>query len=576
MSTRVALVNPPNRITGEYFPIGLGIIAAVLKNEGHDVFIIDDGIECSTTERLVERVVKTNPDIIGITGLVTYYGYIKHLSGKLNDRIPNVPIMVGGPITSAVGDLLLEKTRADIVVIGEGERTVVQICEKVHDNDLSSVCGIWYRDKSSGVIVKNPPQDRISDLDTVPMPQYDMFAMDKYVHTHSSIIRSFNPTASMNVISSRGCPYQCTFCSKAFGRKVSYRSVVSILDEVRYLKKEYGVDFFLFNDELFTILDERITEFCERLLEQSMDIHWAAWARPQRLRGKTLELMKRSGCRFLSLGVESGSQRNLDDVKKKTNVEEIIDTVFAIENSGIRVHANYMIGYPNDDLESIRDTLRLRISINNTSLPYYTFLTPLPGTVLFDSIKAKNGLDTMDKQEQYIEKFANTNLHFGDVLAINITNWDDTTLLKHAETIKKDQDAFFQLMETQGVFGERLLLKILEVINECSLKRKSLRTDSLKTALGKVNEIIGYFKENYGLALKAYKDHIEPRDDLAFEQLNTEYGVLGENANVSLLSTIDSAPEFREMVEALSKRIPELARLVSQYEIRVASAREYV
>ncbi|MCP4603940.1 MAG: B12-binding domain-containing radical SAM protein [Proteobacteria bacterium] len=576
MATRIVLVNPPNRIPGEYFPVGLGIIAAVLKNEGYEVFVIDDNIERLSEERIVERIEELKPDLVGITGLITYYSYIKNLAHKLKDRMPLVTVVVGGPITSSVGDLLLEKTRTDIIVIGEGEITIVQLCEKIGEDDLSSIKGIWYRDGSNQAIVKNPPQERISDLDTIPMPQYDMFAMDTYLHTHGSIIKLKNPKSSMNTITSRGCPYQCTFCSKAFGNKVRYRSVTSIIDEVRFLKKEYGVDFFIFNDELFTILDKRITEFCEVLIKESMNISWSAWARPQRLKEETLKLMERAGCYILSLGIESGSQRILDDVKKKTNVEEIIDTVSRIERSGIHTHVNLMIGYPNDDLESIRDTLRLRISILNFSRPYFTFLTPLPGTALFESIKEKHGFDSIDKKEQYIEKFSNTSFHFGDALLINLTELDDNTLMFYAKTIQRDQDAYLSLIETQGIFGERLLIKILKANKEHSEVGSILKLVNMKGSLNKLHNIIGYFKKNYGLAFIARPNNISPNELYIFDRLKMQYGVLGENLIKQFLSVIDSKEMLHKTVEQFGSEISELLRFVQRHEITVASRKEYI
>ncbi len=183
--------------------------------------------------------------------------------------------------------------------------------------------------------------------------------------------------------------------------------------------------------------------------------------------------------------------------------------------------------------------------------------------------------DSIDKKERYIEKFSNTSFHFGEELLINLTELDDNTLLNYAITMQRDQDAYLSLIETQGILGERLLIKILNAAKESSEMESLLKLVNMKGALIKLYDIIEYFKKSYGLAFVAYPNEISPNDIHIFDHLKMKYGVLGENVIKQFLSVIDSEEMLRKTVEQFSNEISEILYFVRRCKISVASSKEY-
>ena len=361
---------PPNN-----FPTGLGIIAAVLENEGHEVTVLDINAHRYPPDEVVNIATRTPADAIGISGMVSTYRYQRWLIETLKARRPNTPIIVGGGAATSIPELMLTHTAADYLVIGEGEHTIVELAQTIANNaDKQGVKGIAFREGDEIVITNSRPLE--PDLDAFPLPAYHLFPVDIYLQ-HP--IWHFKD-ATMNIISSRGCPMSCRFCYNLFGgRSYRRRSVESIVEEIRLLKARWGINTFGFVDDNVTINRKHLTALCDALEKE--DITWGCHGRVDTADDDRLAMMGKSGCKWLGFGIESGNQRILDAMNKKITVTEAKEAILRTRRHGIFANATFIYGYPGEDPESIADTLRFKLDLG--ILVNSFFATPYPGTELY-------------------------------------------------------------------------------------------------------------------------------------------------------------------------------------------------
>lgn len=222
----VLLVNPACRLP-TMLPLGLGYIASVLSEEGHNVSMLDINGFGYTNEKVEEMLKIIEFDIVGIGGLSTTYKYVKWLAKTIKKYKPNTPVVVGNMVATASPELLLKNSNVDVAVIDEGEITIKELVLAIKNGqNLNKIKGIFYKD--NGNIIKTPPRERITDLDCLPFPTWDLFPMETYLNNTSQYPAAFGLRAS-TLSSVRGCPYNCTFCSRPFGRQVYRRDRKSVV-----------------------------------------------------------------------------------------------------------------------------------------------------------------------------------------------------------------------------------------------------------------------------------------------------------------------------------------------------------
>ena len=361
---------PPNN-----FPTGLGLIAAVLENSGHEVTVLDVNALRLTPTEVIDKATAAPTDAVAISGLVSTYKYQRWLIETLKARRPEIPIIAGGGAATSIPDIMMRHTRADCLVLGEGEHTIRELADTMaHEGDKRQVKGIVFRDNDD--IVYTAPRPLEPNLDLFPLPAYHLFPVEIYLKYP---IWHFEEPA-MNLISSRGCPMSCRFCYNLFGgRSYRRRGVASIIEEIRLLKERYGVTTFGFVDDNVTINRNHLTAMCEALSKEG--VTWGCHGRVDTADDERLTMMAASGCEWLGFGIESGSQRILDAMNKKIDVAQAKDAIRRTREHGIFANTTFIYGYPGEDAESIAETLKFKLEMG--ILVDSFFATPYPGTDLY-------------------------------------------------------------------------------------------------------------------------------------------------------------------------------------------------
>jgi anaerobic magnesium-protoporphyrin IX monomethyl ester cyclase len=430
--------HPPNN-----FPTGLGIIAAVLERDGHDVIVLDANAHRFPKEKVVALAADTPVDAIGISGLISTFKYQQWLIDALKARRPETPLIAGGGCATSAPELMMAHTKADYLVIGEGEHTIAELLAALDNRgDLDQVKGIAFR--KDGETVFTPPRPLEKNLDNFPLPAYHLFPVDIYLKYP---IWHFKEP-SMNLLSSRGCPMSCRFCYNLFGRR-SYRrrGIDSIIEEVRLLKRNYGIHTFGFVDDNVTINRNHLGAMCNALGREN--VTWGCHGRVDTADDERLAIMAASGCKWLGFGIESGSQRILDAMNKRIKVDEAKDAILRTRKHGIFANATFIFGYPGEDVDSIGDTIRFKMDLDILVDSFYA--TPYPGTELYTEAREK-GL--IPDEHAYVRALNNAY-----DFTINLTDMPDEQLkamkklaytelntaltFKHLEQVAKEKEAEF-------------------------------------------------------------------------------------------------------------------------------------
>ncbi|MFQ6112095.1 MAG: B12-binding domain-containing radical SAM protein, partial [Nitrospinota bacterium] len=375
----VLLIYLPHRLhdAPRHFPLGLGILAEVLRLRGHEVKVLDINGERPGRGEVWRRLRGCSFDVAGIGGLTSAYSYAKWLLPLLKRRNPSAKVVAGGSLASPLPELFLKNNpSADAVVMGEGEETLPELLAAwERGDDLSQVKGIAFR--RNGDVVHTPPRPPIADLDSIPYPAWELFPMEVYLrHPVVGIGRD------MNVITSRGCPHGCTYCYRLFGRGYRFRSAGKMVEEIAILKERFAIDFVSFQDDCFVANRKRVLDFCEMLEASGLGVKWSCCGRVNICDEKMLCRMKEAGCVSVSYGIESGSQRILDIIKKGVTVEQARRALRATRRLGLRAPVSFMLGVPGETPETIQETIDF---CREEKIPLQSIMlaTPYPGTPLY-------------------------------------------------------------------------------------------------------------------------------------------------------------------------------------------------
>jgi radical SAM superfamily enzyme YgiQ (UPF0313 family) len=348
------LINPPREIPqrADFPPIGLAYIASYLRQNGFDARVLD--ASSFSWRKLREVLKKRTARIVGVPCWTVERGQSFKTAGLVKEVLPQSRIIMGGHHATAFPEHMFKLAGADAVVIGEGEITTLELTRVLLDGgDLGGVKGIAY--ERNGEVFLTEPRDLIKDLDSLPTPSHEEFNLDDYLGLPEIKGRA------AAIITSRGCPHRCIFCSgsKFWRRQWRARSAGSVLDEIEWLHKDFGVSYLLFFDDNFTVNKERAIEICKGIIERNLPIKWVAESHVSHVNKELLIWMKKSGCYRIDFGVESGSPRILRNIKKGQNVERIEEAFRLVHEAGIKPRAYLMVGNPGEDETTIRETAEL-------------------------------------------------------------------------------------------------------------------------------------------------------------------------------------------------------------------------
>jgi anaerobic magnesium-protoporphyrin IX monomethyl ester cyclase len=376
---KVVLVNPPYlRGTTRHAPLGICYIASVLEQSGFEVSIVDMESSDLSIQSTVDKITMRQPDIVGLSCMTPQYPTMLKVAEKVKEHKKSILTVFGGPHASALPHVIISNEYVDVCVRGEGEHVMLNLVRSLDEGrtDLGHIPGIVF--KTQGLLKETTPPERIFNCDMVPLPARHLLNMNHYIFPFFDV-----KIPTTNIVASRGCPYGCRFCYKAiFGNVWRGRSPLNIVDEVRYLQREYDVEGIYFMDDNFCVNKMWIKTLCKKLRE-SAKVLWASGGiRVDLVSQELLEEMKESGCRWIGIGVESGDPQILQEIRKGVTVDAIIKAFKMCHSLGIFAFGFFMIGHPQETLESIAKTTQL-IKVINPDGAYISIYTPYPGTEIY-------------------------------------------------------------------------------------------------------------------------------------------------------------------------------------------------
>ncbi|MFH1455568.1 MAG: radical SAM protein [archaeon] len=391
---KITFVNPPYKDMHMVTPpIGLGYMIAVLEKNNHQCFLIDAIKDQLTIEQTVEKIKATKADLVAINIMTAYYYNVQKVIELL--KKDNIKVVIGGAHVSALPIYSLKETKADYGVNGEGEYAMLELVNKLENNeDVSKIKNLIYWDEKE--VKQNPRRPLIKYLDELPMPAWDKMNPQCYPKAPQGTVYKEFPVAQ--VLTSRGCPYQCSYCSSnnVWGVTFRTRSAKNIVDEIEFLVKTYGVKEIQFIDDNMTMIRERAVQICNEILKRKLKIHWSCpnGVRIDSLDEELVKKMKLSGCYSLCLGIESGSQEILNSIHKRLNLKIIPGKIKLLKKYGIKTAGFFILGFPNETKETIQKTIDFALSLPLDRAGFFVF-TEMPGSQIFKE-NVKNGVIDLD------------------------------------------------------------------------------------------------------------------------------------------------------------------------------------
>ena len=371
MSKKVLLINPEiNGETLQGFPLGLAYLSSVLKNAGiEDVRAIDYNIlESKLTEK---DLINWKPDVIGISVMIPSFANARNKIEELHSLLPQSKIFVGGIAASVATEKVLGIKGVTGVYRGEGETIITDLVNNSQNDSWKSLEGISYLEK--GIIVDNKLAPFLANLDEIPFPDRDLVSFENYLQDiHGSSMKA------ASIISSRGCPYNCVFCYRgpAAGKKFRYRSASNVVAEMDELHKK-GVNSFMFWDDNFMLNKERVYQICDLIKDKGYE--WKVQMRVDSVDEDILKTMREAGCVSSNIGIESGNNQILKEMKKGITKEKAEYAVELCKQNDIFVNAYFILGTPWDTLETMTETIEFAKRIDPHKAHFFT-ATPYPGT----------------------------------------------------------------------------------------------------------------------------------------------------------------------------------------------------
>jgi len=353
------------------FPIGLGCVAAVLLEAGHEVDFIDLGLEKEPVEALTNRINEYSAEALGFTFWTTNYSEYKQIIEDC-PAARKLPKVAGGPHACAVAEQVLRDDCVDVVVLCEGELIADQLFSTIADHgDLSKVKGIAYLD--DGRFVQTEDAGLIEDLDKYPSPPYELMNINSY-------FGRLKGRPSVELMVSRGCPFNCAFCYRgpSSGTKMRRMSTDRVMQELAVLKEKYGFSSFFFVDDTFTLNREWAVDLCQKIIDSGEKIAWACQTRVDTVDRQLLTMMKKAGCVCIHFGVESGNQEIMDKLMKKLNKDQVRAAHAECQRLRLSTITYFLLGTPWETEQTVRESIDFAKELKPTISLFFA-ATPYPG-----------------------------------------------------------------------------------------------------------------------------------------------------------------------------------------------------
>ncbi len=387
---------------------GVLSIASYLKSKGYNPSIFDCNLEQISEESFEKefdrRYANATFSYIGFSSATQTVNLAYRQAQLLKNKYPQTTIVFGGAHASALPKDVLQHSFVDLVVMGEGEQTAYNILAGTPREEIK---GVAFRNK--GEIVINAASERIKNLDELPVNAYDLVPM----HLCKPLVGTYQKLPATILVTARGCPGRCTFCSRVVGNALCVQSPERIIKEIEVLYHTYHFRQIIFYDDTFIADKQRIEAFCDLLLQSGMKIKWTCSSRVDKVYPELLRKMKQAGCHQIMYGIESFDAGVLQRINKKTNSEDIFFAINETRKAGIEARAAIMLGNPGDTVDILEENIR-QLKKLNPDLIQVTITTPLPGSMMFHDKAAANEILTYnwDHYEGSDKIFEHENLSF--------------------------------------------------------------------------------------------------------------------------------------------------------------------
>lgn len=406
------------------FPIGLGYIVTAMKNAGFSFDLLDIDVHRFSDEEVETHLRKKEYDVVCMGCIVTGYKIIKVLAQAIRSNHPFAKIVVGNSVATSIVDTLLTRTSVDIAVMSEGDETIVELLHALsHSDPLENVKGICFL--KNGRIVRTGERPLIKDLSVLPMIDYSLFDMEKYIETSKYIVSDPLPIAReevriLPINTARGCIAKCTFCYHVFkGTQYRFRNPESILREIRSLIDAYSLNFIGFSDELTFFSKKQTVALVERILEEGLHFFWGGTCRGNLFDDEgdleIMEKMKRAGCISMGYSLESSDPAILRAMNKHVTVEQFSRQTRLFQMAGIPTVTSLVLGFPQETLETIRKTFDC--CLENKIYPSAGYLLPQPGSKMYEYARERGFIQD---EEDYLIKMGDR-----QDLRLNMTQMTD-------------------------------------------------------------------------------------------------------------------------------------------------------
>jgi radical SAM superfamily enzyme YgiQ (UPF0313 family) len=363
--------------------LGMLMLAAVAREHGYRVHLDDAKAHGTPIEAVAQRIAALRPDYLGLSATTISVTNAGRIAERVKALLPGVVTILGGAHVSAIPERTLEAFPSiDFGVVGEGEISLIDLLARLGSGlAYDDVAGLAYR--RDGRVCANPRAPYIDDLDALPPPAWDL--LPDFPHHFRPTLFSYPRTPVATLITSRGCPFSCTFCDRSTsGRKGRMHGVEGVVRLCQMLV-DRGVRHITFLDDLFTVRKQRVIDLCHAFLDRGFTFSWSCNSHPNLLDFSTMQLMRRAGCWQIAYGIESGSQRVLDVVKREVRIPRMRETLRMTRAAGIRAKGYMMLGHPTEGLDSLAETAAFLRTVE-LDLCQITKFTPYPGTPAYPTI----------------------------------------------------------------------------------------------------------------------------------------------------------------------------------------------
>jgi len=405
---KILLINPPytnfegmKESGGHMMSLGLAYLASYLrKNTNCQISILDTEVRGLNYQEIKQEIKKGDADIIGITCLTPVMPHVFKIAKIIKEEInPKSVIVAGGIHPTALPEETIKNPFIDFVVVGEGEITLYELVKAIEEKECNfkKINGLYF--KQNNIIISTPPRELISDIDEIPFPARDLFDLDLYYNAPTKKVSS-EPAGP--ILTSRGCAFNCIHCisRKIWKRTPRFRSIPNIMKELEECVYKFGIKEINIYDDTFTLNQDRAMKICDEIIKRKLDIFWVSFSRVNTISEKLAKKMYEAGCRKISFGLESGSQKILDLMRKQATIEMGKKAVKTITKQGILAHASFMFGNLGETEKTIKETIKFAKSLPLDNATFF-ITSPVPGTDLYEIAKKEGFINENTKWEEF-------------------------------------------------------------------------------------------------------------------------------------------------------------------------------